>query len=160
MTEPAFTCREAGPGDIDILLQLMRGLQSDDPWSVPFLEEEVHASLDDLLRSPSVGRAFLIYEGDLCIGYLVLSFDFSLEYGGKNAWVDELFIETEFRGRGFGSRILDFAAKTARELGAKVLHLEVNRGNPAINLYRRCGFKEHDRYLLSKSLVPSHHRKP
>ena len=154
MTEPAFICREAGPTDIDILLRLMRGLQPEDPWSVPFLEEEVHASLDELLRGPTLGRAFLIYERGLCIGYLVLSFDFSLEYGGKNAWIDELFIQAEFRGRGLGSRVLDFAANTARELGAKVLQLEVNRGNRAINLYRRCGFEEHDRYLLSKWLVP------
>jgi len=67
----------------------------------------------------------------VCIGYVVLSFDFSLEYGGKNAWIDELFVRPEFRGHGIGSRTLDFAAQTARELAAKVLHLEVNRDNPA-----------------------------
>jgi GNAT superfamily N-acetyltransferase len=87
------------------------------------------------------------------IGYLVLSFDFSLEYGGKNAWIDELFVQREFRGKGVGSKALDFAVQIAREYGARVLHVEVNRGNPAIDLYRRSGFEDHDRYLLSKWLV-------
>jgi len=148
----ALTCRVAAPADLDILLELIRGLQQDDPWSVPFREEEVRASVYELLLNPSVGRAFLIYQAELCIGYVVLSFDFSLEYGGKNAWIDELFVRPEFRGHGIGSRTLDFAAQTARELGARVLHLEVNRGNPAVELYRRCGFEDHDRYLLSKWL--------
>jgi hypothetical protein len=31
--------------------------------------------------------------------------------------------------------------------------LEVNRGNPAINLYRRHGFEDHNRSLLSKWLT-------
>ena len=159
MTEDAFTYRAAVPGDLHVLLPLMRDLQRDDPWSVPFHEEKVRTSALELLQSPSMGRVFLIYHGELCIGYLVLSFDFSLEYGGKNAWIDELFVQSEFRGQGIGSSALDFAAQTARELGAKVLHLEVNRGNPAIHLYRRCGFEEHDRYLLSKWLG-SQHRDP
>jgi GNAT superfamily N-acetyltransferase len=142
-----------GLNDIDLMLDLMHGLQQDDPWSVPFRKEEVRESLYELLVTPSAGRAFLIRHDQLSIGYLVLSFDFSLEYGGKNAWIDELFIRPDFRGKGIGSQALDFAAQTARELGAKVLHLEVNRGNPAIDLYRRNGFKDHDRFLLSKSLM-------
>ena len=148
-----ITYRTVGISDIDLMLELMHGLQQDDPWSVPFREEEVRKSLCELLVTPSAGRAFLIRDDQLSIGYLVLSFDFSLEYGGKNAWIDELFIRPEFRGKGIGSQALDFAAQTARELGAKVLHLEVNRGNPAIDLYRRNGFKDHDRFLLSKWLM-------
>jgi GNAT superfamily N-acetyltransferase len=153
MTETFLTYRAAVLGDIDILLGMMGELHREDPWSVPFVKEEVRGTIAELLRSPNLGRAFLIYGGELRIGYLVLSFDFRLASGGKNAWIDELFIQSEFRGQGIGARVLDFAAQTARELGAKVLHLEVNRGNPAINLYRRCGFEDHDRYLLSKWLV-------
>jgi diamine N-acetyltransferase len=145
--------RAAATSDIDLLLHLMRGLQQDDPWSVPFREDVVRESLRELLTNPSLGRIFLICESDFCVGYLVISFDFSLEYGGRNAWVDEVFIRPEFRGSGMGSKALDFAAQAARERGAKVLHLEVNRGNPAVALYRRHGFEDHDRYLLSKWLT-------
>lgn len=146
--------------DIETLLQLMQGLQRDDPWSVPFREEEVRESVRELIVSPSAGRVLLICDADLCIGYLVLSFDFSLEYGGKNAWIDELFVQPELRGKGIGSKALEFAAQVARECGAKVLHLEVNRGNPANDLYRRFGFEDHNRYLLSKWLAGDNQKNP
>jgi len=153
MTTSGLTYRAAVPSDINVLLRLMQGLQQDDPWSVPFREEEVRETVRELLVSRSAGRAFLICHGELYIGYLVLSFDFSIEYGGKNAWIDELFVQGEFRGKGVGSEAMNFAVQTAREFGAKFLHLEVNRGNPAIDLYRRFGFEDHDRYLLSKRLL-------
>ena len=153
MTTPEISYTAAAPSDINLLLRLMNGLQQDDPWSVPFREDTVREILHVLLSSPDAGRVFLIFAGERCVGYLVLSFDFSLEYGGKNAWIDELFVERPFRGKGVGSKTLEFAFQAARELGAKVLHLEVNRGNPAIDLYRRHGFEQHDRYLMSKRLA-------
>jgi GNAT superfamily N-acetyltransferase len=153
MTTLELVYRAAVPADIEIVLRLMHGLQQDDPWSVPFRQHKVREILHELLASPRAGRVFLIFAGERCVGYLVLSFDFSLEYGGKNAWIDELFVEREFRGKGVGSRTLEFAFDAARKCGAKVLHLEVNRGNPAIDLYRRHGFEEHDRHLMSKKLV-------
>jgi GNAT superfamily N-acetyltransferase len=152
--------RAAATSDIDTLLHLIQGLQQDDPWSVPFREEQVRESVRELLVNPSAGRVFLVCEPDSCVGYLVLSFDFSLEYGGRNAWIDELFIRPEFHGKGIGSKALDFAIQAARERGAKVLHLEVNRGNPAIDLNRQHGFEDHNRYLLSKWLTGDHGENP
>jgi GNAT superfamily N-acetyltransferase len=145
--------RGALNSDIDGLLQLMRGLQQDDPWSVPFCEEQVRQTVEELLLNPSRGRVYLISDAAAPIGYFVLAFDFSLEYGGVNAWIDEFFVRPELRGKGIGSQTLEFATRAAREHGAKVLHLEVNRGNRALHLYRRHGFEDHDRYLLSKWLT-------
>jgi ribosomal protein S18 acetylase RimI-like enzyme len=150
-----ITIRAAAISDIDQLLHMMRGLQQDDPWSVPFCEKDVRESLRELLDNASAGRVFIIRDTEFCIGYLVISFGFSLEYGGKNAWIDELFIRSELRGKGIGSKALEFATQSARDSGAKVLHLAVNRGNPAIELYRRHGFEDHNRYLLSKWLTGS-----
>lgn len=49
----------------------------------------------------------------------------------------------EYRQRGIGYRLLDFAAKTSRGDGLEVLFLEVRSSNlPAIALYRAYGFKK------------------
>jgi diamine N-acetyltransferase len=77
------------------------------------LEKEVRESLCELLDRASAGRVFIIHDAEFCIGYLVISFDFSLEYGGKNAWIDELFIRSELRGKGIGSKALEFATQSA-----------------------------------------------
>jgi len=84
-----------------------------------------------------------------------MTFDYSLEYRGKGAWLDELFVKPAFRGKGIGSEALEFFENTAREQVVSVIHLEVNHGNPALELYRKLGFEDHPRYLMSKWLVNS-----
>ena len=144
--------RPIGEDDCDALLAMMRGLQEDDPWSVPFVEERARQAVGLLVRNPDYGRGWFVEVDGNRVGYIILSFDYSLEYGGRNAWVDEFFIDREWRGRGLGARVLDFFEVAARELGATAIHLEVNEGNRAIELYRRRGFEDHHRYLMTKWL--------
>ena len=138
--------------DLESLLQMMRHMQHDDPWSETFREPTVRANLAELLQNPVYGVVHIVREESAPIGYLVICFDYSLEYRGKGAWIDELFVEAAHRGKGIGTQLLDLAETSSREHHAKVLHLEVNHGNPAIDLYRRRGFVEHERYLMSKAL--------
>jgi GNAT superfamily N-acetyltransferase len=86
-------------------------------------------------------------------GYLVICFDYSLEYRGKGAWVDELFVHSSHRGQGIGTQFLELAESASRQYGAQFLHLEVNHGNKALELYRRRGFVDHQRFLMTKSLA-------
>ena len=142
----------ATPADLESLLTMMRQMQADDPWSEPFHESTVRANLTELLQKPDYGAIYLVREEAALIGYLVICFDYSLEYRGKGAWIDELFVEAAHRGKGIGTQLLDLAETASREHSAKFLHLEVTHGNPALELYRRRGFLDHQRYLMSKAL--------
>lgn len=138
--------------DLEVLLVLMAELQQDDPWQEPFNKDRLRRDLERLFAEPVYGLAFLAWEGGDPVGYLVLCFDYSLEYGGKGAWVDELFVRRAHRGNGIGTQLLDLAEDASRRAGATALHLEVNHGNPAKELYRRRGFAEHQRFLMTKQL--------
>jgi ribosomal protein S18 acetylase RimI-like enzyme len=95
----------------------------------------------------------LIRVNDATAGYLVLTFGFSLEFGGRDALIDELYVRENFRGRGLGRASLVLAAEVCREEGIRALHLEVDRVNTrAQGVYRQAGFRDHDRYLLTKWL--------
>jgi GNAT superfamily N-acetyltransferase len=124
----------AHPEDLPELFDMMRELQADDPWSCRFDEQLARSAMDELLRDSSLGRVWMIASGAEKIGYIVMAFDYSLEY----------------RGQGIGAQALTFFAEQARQLGVKAIHLEVNHGNPAIELYRRMGFEDHQRYLMTK----------
>jgi GNAT superfamily N-acetyltransferase len=143
---------QATLADLDTLLVMMCHLQKDDPWSESFHEPTLRSNLAELLPNPIYGIAYIVREGGTPIGYLVICFDYSLEYRGKGAWVDELFVEPAHRGKGIGTQLLDVAEQASREHQARFLHLEVNHGNPAIELYRRRGLTDHHRFLMSKSL--------
>jgi GNAT superfamily N-acetyltransferase len=143
---------QATAADLETLLELMCHMQADDPWSEPFHEPTLRSNLAELLQNPVYGFVYVAREESAQIGYLVICFDYSLEYRGKGAWIDELFVEAAHRGKGIGTQLLDLAETVSREHHAKFLHLEVTHGNPAIELYRRRGFVEHERFLMSKDL--------
>jgi ribosomal protein S18 acetylase RimI-like enzyme len=120
---------------------------------ITFDEPTARAALMQLLADDSCGVAHFILLGEEVAGYLVLTFGFSLEFGGRDAFVDELFVKDEFRGHGLGKAALSFAAEACRARGVRALHLEVERANHnAQGIYRKAGFIDHDRYLLTKWL--------
>jgi GNAT superfamily N-acetyltransferase len=149
-----ISIHHATAADLDSLLLLLRHMQFDDPWDQPPDESIIRKNLLDLLQNPVYGLIYIAREEQTPVAYLIICFDFSLEYQGKGAWVDELFVEPSHRGQGIASQLLDLAEHSSADHGAMALHLEVTQGNPAIELYRRRGFLDHHRYLMTKWLKP------
>ncbi len=109
-------------------------------------------AIDHFVAAPECGRLWILEAGGAPAGYLVLAFGWSFEFGGRDAFIDEFFVEAHARGQGLGEAALDFAASEAARLGVRALHLEVEPENPARRLYDRSGFRADGRHLLSKRL--------
>ena len=108
----------------------------------------------DFLTAPNLESGWLLETNRQFVGYLVLAFAFSFEFGGRNAFIDELYVVPEYRRRGIGWQALQFAVRTARQGGVSALHLEVSPKNlAALELYRRAEFLDHDRYLMTRWLT-------
>jgi ribosomal protein S18 acetylase RimI-like enzyme len=147
---PTLTFREVTAADLPGLLRMMRRLALQEP-AIPFDEREVTAVWQKFLGNTELGRGWLLHVGGEVAGYVILTWGFSFEYRGREAFIDELYVEEKFRGRGIGRRAMEFVEERALETGANVVHLEVDRGNtPALELYRRTGYVDHDRYLMTK----------
>ena len=92
------------------------------------------------------------------VGYLAVTLGYSLEYRGRDAFLDEVYLAEEARGEGRGREALELAEAYGRERGAKALHLVVERHRPhAQELYRRAGFHLQDRHLMTKRLQSAEH---
>jgi GNAT superfamily N-acetyltransferase len=143
--------RVAGPNDLETLLPLVREF-----WAIerlPFALEPVRRALAGILANPDCGRVLAIELQSRPIGYLVLTLGYSLEYLGRDAFVDELYLREAHRGRGIGTLALARAAELCAELGAGALHLEVDHVNPrARALYERNGFAVHERALMTRMI--------
>jgi ribosomal protein S18 acetylase RimI-like enzyme len=145
--------REAIPGDEAVLLPMMRALAEQEPEVIPFDESAARAAFHQFLSLPDFGRIWLLYDGPALIGYIILTIGFSFEFRGHDAFIDELYIVPAHRRHGFGRHAMAFVEQKACEMGVNALHLEVDRGNdPALELYRRAGYKDHDRFLMTKWL--------
>jgi len=146
-SEPSF--RLAAESDAATLLQFMRDYYAFDGHG--FDEGKARVALLALLRDPNLGRAWLILDGAVAVGYIVLCFGYSLEWLGRDAFVDEFYLREEYRGRGWGSKTMAFVEGAARSLDVTTLHLEVVAENAtALEVYRKLGFKEHASTFLSK----------
>lgn len=145
--EPEF--RLAKPTDIDKLMEFMRQFYAIDQYL--FDEQAARTTLEKIVDDLSLGRVWLINHGDQAIGYLVVTFGYSLEYHGRDAFIDELFVTASYRNQGVGTKVIQFALEACPELGIQALHLEVERTNTAGQaLYRKFGFEEHDRFLMTR----------
>lgn len=138
----------------------------DEPALLALLEafyREEHLALDpararrsihELLTTPALGGIFLIAPPPAPpVGYLVLTFGFSLEFGGRFALLDELYVAPSCRGRGWGRLALAFAETWSRAQGASALRLELNHANTyARALYLKTGFVDDRRDLFTRRL--------
>ena len=86
---------------------MMKELQKDDPWSVPFIEAEAANVTERLLRDPLLGRVWFIAVDGQTVGYIVMAFDFSLEYRGRGAWIDEFFVRRTIADKASARRFLN-----------------------------------------------------
>ena len=125
-------------------------------FGYPFSEPEKERLLSRVLDTPSIGSLWLVLSpAGVAVGYLFLSFYFSLEFGGPTAFIDELFIEPAHHGNGLGSQALLEVVGIAGDLGITAVQLEVERTNPrAAALYLRLGFVDLDRHLLTRVVTP------
>lgn len=147
--DPEF--RLARTDDLPSLLRLMRAFYQD--TDTPFDAEAASRALAALVADPDLGRVFLIEVAAELAGYAVLTLGFSLEFEGKDAFVDELFVAPEHRGRGLGLAAIRLLETVAAELGVMALHLEVGPDNEgALGLYRRAGFEDRRHRLMTKRL--------
>ena len=143
--------RAAVTADADALLDLVEAFYREEGY--PFDRVAARRALIGLVRAPSRGWVWVIERGSKPVGYVVVTLGYSLEYRGATALVDELYLSPDHRGRGLGSKALALVERAAASSGALTVHLEVERSNPdAHALYRRRGFDDRGRTLLTKAL--------
>jgi diamine N-acetyltransferase len=146
-TEPSF--RLAAESDTDALLQFMLQYYAFDGHG--FDEQKARVALTTLLHDPNLGRVWCILDGQAPVGYVVIAFSYSLEWLGRDAFVDEFYLLKDYRGRGWGRKTMAFVEDAARLLNVRALHLEVVHQNAtALQVYRKLGFKDRQSTFLAK----------
>lgn len=137
----------AGPDHLDRLVPLVAAFHAEQ--GLDSTESDRLSALQPLLDGIPHGTIYLIGPPRAPIGYIVVSFGWSMEFGGLDGIIDELFIRPGVRGRGIASEVLITLPKALAGAGLKALHLEVDTNNPnAQKLYTKAGFRVRDGYHL------------
>lgn len=104
-------------------------------------------AVEPLLAGSPHGAIWLIGPRRSPVGYIAISFGWSIELGGMDGVIDEFFMRQSVRGRGMGTEVLRLLLRQLSAAGVKALSLEVSPGNArAQSLYARRGFVLRDGY--------------
>lgn len=116
-----------------------------------FDEARTLGAFRTLVADPNLGRVWIFRVDSEAAGYLAVTVCYSLEFAGRYALVDELYVREAHRGRGIATRALELAAEACRELDLSALRLEVDVWNTrARDLYQRLGFTLQERHMMSR----------
>lgn len=142
----------ATPDDLPRLLPMVAALHEGEGYGTDDAHRE--AALAPLLDGSPHGAVWLIGPRMAPVGYVVVTFGWSIEFGGLDGIVDEVFIRPAVRGRGMATEALNALCKALAQSGVKALHLEVDRTNAdACRLYSRCKFEARDSYMLMSRVL-------
>lgn len=135
--------------DLEALLSMMNDFYAQQQMS--FDRQAAGKAVKNLLQDPELGQIYLIFRGADLAGYFAMTFCYSLEFHGRFALLDELYILQPFRRQKLGKAVVAFAETVCRSKRIKAFRLEVGRDNSAAQaLYRATGFEEDARNLMTK----------
>lgn len=122
-------------------------------WNSPLkfgnLEEDFELILNDTSTI-----LFAIIEKEKMIGFMNIQCFYSVWSHGKVFFLDDFFIEENFRGKGYGENALKDLQEYAKKIGIKRIQLMAENTNPkAIEFYRKHKFNEQEIHLFLKYLI-------
>jgi GNAT superfamily N-acetyltransferase len=148
---------EPRPKDLDVLVELVKSYYEFDRHL--FDAGLVKESLENLIKEPTLGKIWLIdlsdeiYAENKTIGYIILTFGYSLEFHGRDAFIDEFFIVETMRRKGLGKKVIALVLEKAKTYEIKAIHLEVVTTNhSAYEFYSKIGFTNRSHHLLTKKI--------
>ena len=122
-------------------------------WNSPLkfgnLEEDFELILNDTSTI-----LFAIIEKEKMIGFMNIQCFYSIWSHGKVFFLDDFFIEENFRGKGYGEKALKDLQEYAKKIGIKRIQLMAENTNPkAIEFYKKHKFNEQEIHLFLKYLI-------
>ena len=97
-------------------------------------------SLSSLAEQMKNGQQFIFAKDERgCLGYA--SYEINCKKNGVTK-IHKLYVLPAAQGKGIGKMLVDWIAAIARENKNQILALNVYRGNPAIEFYKKIGFKK------------------
>jgi GNAT superfamily N-acetyltransferase len=130
----------ATEAELDTLLQLL-GEQFDD-HDIEITPPLLRQAMAQVFHSDHWGLFLVARKGGEPIGVAAVAFSWTLEHAGKTAWLDELYVRPEHRGRGVGTALIERVIEEAQAQGCRAIDLEVEQAHRrAERLYARHGFQ-------------------
>ena len=135
-----ITIRKMKRGDEKFVRDMMKKFYNSPAVITDGSEKIFAANVENCLSGSPYVEGFVFVDGKKIIGYGITAHSYATEFGGECIWLEDIFIEAQYRGRGVGSKFIRHVKKIYPD---KIFRLEAEAGNEsALKIYKRFGFKE------------------
>lgn len=142
--------RRAVDGDLEALWPLIQAFYEIDHHD--FERDRIERAIRPLLVDDTYGQVWVLDRAGEVEGYAVVTWSWSVESGGRDCILDEIYVA--FRARGRGSKLLSAVFDGARAAGASAVFLETEAHNVrGRSFYQRHGFDVEGCVWMSRSLL-------
>lgn len=129
--------RAGAPADVPLLLGFIRQMAAVEKLTVSATEESLRSAL---FGEAPAAQSLLAFVGGKPIGYATYFFSFASTLGRRALWLDDLFVDPAFRGKGVGKALLAYLAGIAvRKECARFEWIVLDWNTSAIEFYKRLG---------------------
>ncbi|HJO95978.1 MAG TPA: GNAT family N-acetyltransferase [Victivallales bacterium] len=134
--------------DIHLLFSFIQSMAEFENLEVTATEEILKESL---FGNNPAAKFFLAYINNTPVAYSVYFFSFSTMTGKRVLWLDDLFVKSEFRGKGIGKDLLAYLAKIAiQNRCGRFEWIVLDWNKSAINLYKKMGAAIMDNWRICR----------
>ena len=127
--------------DFDQVLAMMLPFYASEALLIHPSEAVLRRTLQDALSDTPYLEGYGFEVDGALVGYSLFAKSYSTEAGGLCIWIEDIYIRPEFRGRGFGTALLEFAARSYKGKAVRI-RLEAEPDNEkAIEVYKHSGFE-------------------
>lgn len=139
------------PRDKTQLEEMIFSLYNEDPEGEPISLPKINDTINALTKFTEKGSIVIFEEQGIVVGYSILIFYWSNEYGGDIISIDELYVKPEYRGKRYGTNFMSYLTDVYKNK-AKGFMLEVTpSNNRSYKYYQRLGFIESEnKHMLIK----------
>ncbi len=142
-----FSIRKAIPQDAATIYDLIRKLAIYEK-----LENEMITSLDELRENifdKNFAEVIIAEEDGKPVGFALYFFNFSTFVGKPGLYLEDVFVEPDCRGKGYGKKLLIELAKIAKERNCGRMEWSVLDWNtPSIEFYKSLGATPMDEWTV------------
>src|SRR5436190_20479849 len=148
----------ATEADLDELSEMLGGLFAQESDFRPDKQKQLRG-LRLIFEQPSRGRVFVLRREGAIVGMINLLFTISTAEGGFVILLEDLVIHKGFQGKGYGSKLLDYAIDFAKK--KNFLRITLLTDRPELrsqNFFKRHGFYESSMMPMRLLIPPNEGR--
>ena len=132
--------RNISADDKKIFMDMMRKFYTSEAVITNGSEKIFAANFENCVGGSNFVEGYIFSVEEKIIGYGILAKGYSTEFGGECIWIEDIFIESAYRERGYGSKFIEYVKA---KYPNKIFRLETEKENfGALDLYKKFGFKE------------------